>query len=236
MDKIDYLEVGNLSLSDKVYNQIVIRISEGIWNEGDKIPSESKLCEMFNVSRASIRAAIQKLQGQGLIVTRQGVGSFVSSPSMNANVNIEVKMSTDITGDAFIEFFEFRQAIEFKAIDLFVLRATQNDMDNLLKINEKMKTCDKDHKCFTDCDFEFHMAILKGARNSFLYNAFIPYKDAFYDYLEQINQRRSSEISELIKKHEMIYQLLLAKKPMEIKEYLMKNNESYYVTVFKKNQ
>ena len=52
-----------LPLSEEVFNQIVVRISEGDWVEGEKLPSESQLCEMFHVSRISVRAALQKLKG-----------------------------------------------------------------------------------------------------------------------------------------------------------------------------
>ena len=39
-----------LPLSEEVFNQIVVRISEGDWVEGEKLPSESQLCEMFHVA------------------------------------------------------------------------------------------------------------------------------------------------------------------------------------------
>ena len=235
MDKFDYLHAGNLSLNDKIYNYIVIKISEGEWKIGDKIPSESKLCKLFNVSRVSVRAAIQKLQGQGLIITRQGIGSFVTAPPSSKNLNIKAKLSADILGETFKEFFEFRQAIEFKAIELFVVRATQDDMDNLKKILERMKKCDGDRKLFSGCDFEFHMSILKGARNSFLYNAFVPYKEAFYNYILEINLIKTTDIKTLAKKHEQMYQFLLEKKPLEMKEYVLNDNSQYYKTTFKKD-
>lgn len=59
-----------LPLSEEVFNQIMVRISEGDWVEGQKLPSENQLCEMFHVSRISVRAALQKLKGQGLISTK----------------------------------------------------------------------------------------------------------------------------------------------------------------------
>ena len=52
-----------LPLSEEVFNQILVRIQEGDWVEGQKLPSENQLCEMFQVSRISVRAALQKLKG-----------------------------------------------------------------------------------------------------------------------------------------------------------------------------
>jgi DNA-binding LacI/PurR family transcriptional regulator len=46
---------------------------------GELIPSESQLCEQFNVSSITVRRALQELVRNGLIYRRPGIGSFVSS-------------------------------------------------------------------------------------------------------------------------------------------------------------
>ena len=74
---------------------------------------------MFGVSRTSVRAALQNLQGRGIIVTMQGVGSFVHKTPNEQNVP-GVDITSDISSDEFKDFFEFRQAIEFKAIDVVI--------------------------------------------------------------------------------------------------------------------
>jgi DNA-binding FadR family transcriptional regulator len=45
---------------------------------GDRLPSESRLCEVFGVSRPVVREAISRLQADGLVVTRHGAGTFVA--------------------------------------------------------------------------------------------------------------------------------------------------------------
>ena len=229
---MENLSRGRLSLSDEIYNQILVRISEGVWKEGEKIPSESQLCEMFRVSRVSVRAAIQKLQGQGLITTMQGVGSFVSAPRKTPEVT--TAPSSDISGQAFLEFFEFRQAIEFKAIDLFVVRATNQEMEHLHSLVENMQRSCENRKFFTDCDFDFHMSILKGSKNTFLYNAMVPYKDAFYHYMEEITRLTQKEMIQLAKEHKELYQALADKRPSLAKEMLLADNAFYHVTIFKR--
>lgn len=230
---MDYLSKGRLSLSDEVYNQILVRISEGTWREGEKIPSESKLCEMFHVSRVSVRAAIQKLQGQGLITTMQGIGSFVNSNRRSIEIN--TIPSTDISSQAFLEFFEFRQAIEFKAIELFVIRATDQEEVHLCELVEKMKSCGGDKKKFTEYDFDFHMTILEGAKNNYLYHAMEPHKDTFYHYLEEITRLSAKEGLLLAEEHDNLCRLLMEKKPSIAKKMLMEDNTFYHVTIFKKH-
>ncbi len=48
--------------------------------EGDPIPSEQELCEYFDVSRITIRKALEGLVHEGLLQRIQGKGTFVSRP------------------------------------------------------------------------------------------------------------------------------------------------------------
>lgn len=69
------------------YRQVADRlrpyIDSGEWPAGHKLPSESELMEQFNVSRVTVRLAVGALRAEGLIVTRQGRGSFVRDREAN---------------------------------------------------------------------------------------------------------------------------------------------------------
>jgi len=69
-------------MSDRpAYNQVAEHLRQRIYAgqlvPGDKLPSEAGLIKQFGVSRVTARGAIKDLQAEGLIVTRQGKGSFV---------------------------------------------------------------------------------------------------------------------------------------------------------------
>lgn len=73
----------NRSLADTVVAGLENNIRAGQYQPGSRLPPESALCEDFQVSRATVRAAIKELNVVGLIRTQRGVGSFVrSSPSV----------------------------------------------------------------------------------------------------------------------------------------------------------
>lgn len=55
-------------------------IEAGTFETDEKLPSENELCERFDVSRATIRRALQTLEHEGYIYRRQGLGSFVQEP------------------------------------------------------------------------------------------------------------------------------------------------------------
>lgn len=63
------------------YHQVYITlrawVRDGLYRPGDQIPTEPKLCEMFDVSRITIRKAIDHLAREGWLVRQQGRGTFV---------------------------------------------------------------------------------------------------------------------------------------------------------------
>lgn len=66
---------------EPLYRQIADVIAEGIANgtyePRRQIPSEAAICEEFDVSRKTARAAVALLAERGLVVTVRGKGSYV---------------------------------------------------------------------------------------------------------------------------------------------------------------
>ena len=58
-------------------NEIALKISEGVWKPGECIASERELCEIYKVSRMTIRQAIGELAQEGLLLRLKGKGTFV---------------------------------------------------------------------------------------------------------------------------------------------------------------
>lgn len=71
----------------QIHNQIKKDIEAGKWSVGDRIPSERELADNFNVSRMTLRQAIQTLVDEGILERRIGSGTFV------ANQKVQEKMS-----------------------------------------------------------------------------------------------------------------------------------------------
>ena len=58
------------------------KIETGEWAPGDLIPSEPELCKMYGVSRTTVRQTMASLVTEGLVVRRQGKGTFVAGPKI----------------------------------------------------------------------------------------------------------------------------------------------------------
>jgi GntR family transcriptional regulator len=67
------------------YQQIADRlrdqIDSGVLQPGERLPSEPDLVRQFDASRNTVRLALALLTNQGLVVTRQGLGTFVTEPA-----------------------------------------------------------------------------------------------------------------------------------------------------------
>jgi GntR family transcriptional regulator len=70
-------------------------IDRGVYRPGDPFPSESTLMNEHDVSRITVRRAISELQREGLVVTRQGAGTFVADPA-RAGAQCLVSFTSDI--------------------------------------------------------------------------------------------------------------------------------------------
>jgi len=62
------------------------QISSGVLQPGEQLPTEPRLAESFDASRSTIRLAIGMLTTNGLIETRQGMGTFVRQPAAPVTV------------------------------------------------------------------------------------------------------------------------------------------------------
>lgn len=61
----------------KIYNDIVSKIENGIYNPNDKLPSEKELMDGYDVSRDTVRKSLNILEQNGYIQKTKGKGSFV---------------------------------------------------------------------------------------------------------------------------------------------------------------
>lgn len=94
-------------------------IVSGRYPPGQKLPSEARLIETFAVKRHVVRKAIDLLRHEGLVVSHQGAGVFVSGPPETAPADLGAE-TVDLS--LVLELSEFRLAVETEAAALAAIR------------------------------------------------------------------------------------------------------------------
>ncbi len=62
----------------EIRNQILNRIQNGDWSQGMQLPSETTLAKEYHTTRVTIRRALQLLEQEHVLTSRQGIGRFVA--------------------------------------------------------------------------------------------------------------------------------------------------------------
>ena len=77
----------DIPIYKQISQVIITAISDGRLSEGEKLPSENELVEMFGASRITVRAAIKDLIKSHKLISKQGKGTFVANETQHLQLN-----------------------------------------------------------------------------------------------------------------------------------------------------
>lgn len=84
----------------QVYTIFLKKIESGEWADGSQIPSEDELCRIYDVSKVTVREAIQELVREGYLRRQQGRGTFVTHTMPHAGILMRAWLSErDLFGE-----------------------------------------------------------------------------------------------------------------------------------------
>ncbi len=142
-------------------------IADGSLQPGQSLPSERKLADQMQVSRTSLREAIQKLSSKGLIYTRQGGGSYICDGIAPEFVDPLILLLKNHPETRF-DVLEMRTALEGTAAYYAALRGTDEDKAKISRCYQGMienhgKTNDPMDEARLDA--AFHLSIVEASHN-----------------------------------------------------------------------
>lgn len=150
-------------LADTVYGRILGEITSGQYAPGDKLPSEAEFSFSFAVSRPVVREALLRLTTDGLIQSKRGVGTFVTSqPSTRLT---ELVDTAEIS--SFLRSFEPRIVLEVEAARLAAQRRSRADIDRAHQSIVDLRTAIAAGELGQVQDMEFHNAIAEASGNEY---------------------------------------------------------------------
>lgn len=71
--------LSRITLQEQLYDEIYNQIKAGVYKEGERIPPEMQLIDIYHISRVTVRKAIQQLVDDQILVKKHGKGTFVKT-------------------------------------------------------------------------------------------------------------------------------------------------------------
>lgn len=161
--------VETVNKCDAIVQRFLSDIRKGVYQSGERLPSETELGKKFGVSRVTIRESFKKLSSMNVVRIRQGEGTFVNSFAPENYLQPLFPML--IFDQATItELMEARLYIERATVELAIQKATDtevlqlesilNDMDEYLERNAADN--------YIRADIQFHLHIADMSQNKVL--------------------------------------------------------------------
>jgi DNA-binding FadR family transcriptional regulator len=150
-------------LSRQLFEQLAGEIRAGRLAPGARLPTEQELTRAARVSRTVVREAVAALRAEGLVITRQGVGAFVSAAPQQAPFRIDTERLHSIQEILFV--MELRLCVEVESAGLAAERASRAQLRAIDAALDAMDRATAQGKAAVDEDLELHRAIAEGTNN-----------------------------------------------------------------------
>ncbi|MGH1428046.1 MAG: FadR/GntR family transcriptional regulator [Arenicella sp.] len=220
-----FQEVKSTSISDTVAEAIQQRIVSGELLAGNKLPPERELAEQFNVSRPSIREAINKLQAKGIVRKVPGGGNYITDEIGASFADPLLELFANDRNASF-DILELRFAVEALSAYFAAKRATNAQRENIKLSFEKLLETHNDGvpEKEAKADVAFHMAIAEASNNPaivhLMRNLLNVLEVSVSSYFHESTENRHVRLP---KEHGGIMEAILNKDPILARERMKKH-------------
>lgn len=217
-----------ISLVDQVYDRLLSMIAERKYKPGDKLPSEMVLSEELNVSRNTLRAALNKLSVLGITETRHGGGTYVKEVDSDVYLNFFIPAVLTHNLDL-LQIMRFRKGLEVESTRQAAEEASDEHIE---KLKTYLQQCIEsasvqDFKAYDVADTNFHATIAEASGNvmfskimEIIRILLSPEMENFLNFQETVIDSNYY--------HEMILRCIVNKKPDEA-AYFMERHMSLII-------
>jgi len=173
-------------LSDVILTQLENMIIEGSLSAGQKLPPERELAAKFEVSRPSLREAIQKLEAKGLVIRKQGGGTFVTDNLLSGLSDPLFDLMSKNHESQF-DLLEFRYGIEGMSAYYAAMRGTSEDFKHIEDKHEAIghAQIENNYREEATAVFDFYLAICGASHNAVMLHLARSMSSLMIDSIEQ---------------------------------------------------
>lgn len=115
--------VQNIPIYIQIHDKIKEDIEKGVWSIGDRLPSERELALKFDVSRMTLRQAIQTLADEGILERKIGSGTYVARKKVQETMTGTTSF-TEIT-------LSQNRVPSSRTVSYFVAKPSSSEMEKL---------------------------------------------------------------------------------------------------------
>lgn len=149
----------------KLIDTLQERIRNGTWLPGERLPSIQSLSQEFQVSPASVREALRSLQSMGIVKIEHGRGVFVITSRDPTELAAYFQ---DLNLGLVIALAETRQILEPELSALAAERASNEELDEIVRLAHEMEMLAEQGADFSEPDVMFHRKIAQASHNPVL--------------------------------------------------------------------
>lgn len=153
---------------DAVHDRLLTAIAVGAYSPGDALPPERDLAPMLDVSRATLRQAIERLVDHGLLESRRGRGggTFVTGRPWRDGESDAVRRTLHEQLPALAEVFDERRLVEGMIASTAAQRRTPEQAAALLELAARFEQVAHDMPAARALDEQLHSLVVACAGNS----------------------------------------------------------------------
>lgn len=154
-------------VSDDVAEQIRNLIFSREFTTGGRLPPERELAVRLEVHRSSVREALKRLEGEGLVEIRRGDGAYVRDYLQDANLaSLESLLfsSEGQRSSLFRGIQEFRILVQKEMARLAAARRTEDNVAEIAGILSGEEATNDPHT-FRELDWRFFLAVARATQN-----------------------------------------------------------------------
>ena len=210
---------------EEVADALIAMIKNGELKPGDKLESVEQLAQSFDVSRSAVREALSGLRVMGLVVMRQGEGTFVTQFNAS-NFTLPINAGLLMKVEDIQELYEVRKILEVGAAKSAAIHHKVEDLLPLQDAIDEMESARRNGDIGEEADMRFHVAVAHATHNEILIHLMQSVSDVMLSVLRETREvliYSEEKTVSLIDEHQRIYDAIKAREPEKASQLMFEH-------------
>ncbi|MFT6657733.1 FadR/GntR family transcriptional regulator [Maritalea sp.] len=166
------------SRTAEVLDALVHMIEGADLQVGDALPSETLLADQLGVGRSTIREALNRWEGLGLVRRRRGSGTYITA-TIKSSKGLG-STTTKLEAEGLLRILDVRRTLEKEVVRRAAENISDGQIDKMRIAYKKMERLVNEGLRWREADHEFHGVIYEASGNTMYGQVIRNVDDAFH--------------------------------------------------------